>query len=80
MHLELVNRVVYHFFKQHIDTVLWKRTVTQTSNIHAWTCTHMLHVGEVTDIVIGIFYCLLLQVLVVGDNLFCHILSVQYIS
>ena len=32
------------------------RSVTQLSNIHTGTGTHMLHIAEVADVIVGIFY------------------------
>ena len=32
------------------------RSVPQLSNIHTGTGTHMLHIAEVADVIVGIFY------------------------
>ncbi len=59
-HLELVDRVIYHLFQKHIDTILRQVTIAQTTDIHTRTSTYMLHIAQVSDVVIGIFYRLLL--------------------
>ena len=33
-HLELIDRVIHHFFQQHIDTVVTLRTIAQTADVH----------------------------------------------
>ena len=59
-HLELIDRVIYHLFQEYVDSILRQVTITQTTNIHTRTGTHMLHITQVSDVVIGIFYRLLL--------------------
>ena len=63
-HLELVDTVVHHFLQQHINTVVILLSVAQASDIHPRTHTDMLHVVQVTDIVVGIFYIRLDQFVV----------------
>ena len=67
VHLELVDRVVDDLLQQHIDTVLGQLSVAQATDIHTWTCTHVLHVGEVAYVVVGILNC--------GLNVFFHFIS-----
>ena len=59
-HLELIDRVIYHLLEKHVDSILRQVTVTQTTDIHTRTGTHMLHIAQVPDIVVGIFHRLLL--------------------
>ena len=59
-HLELIDRVIYHLFQEYVDSILRQVTITQTTNVHTRTGTHMLHITQVSDVVIGIFYRLLL--------------------
>ena len=54
VHLELIDRVVYHLLEEHIDAVFGQGAVAQASDIHAGARAHVLHVGEVDDIVVGI--------------------------
>ena len=56
LHLELVYRVVYHLFEQHIDAIFGQRTVAQSSDIHTRACAHMLHVREVSDVFVSVVY------------------------
>ena len=62
-HFELINRVVQNLFQEYINAVLWQLSVAQSTNVHAWTSTHMLHIRQVTDVIIGISNstCLLLR-------------------
>ena len=59
-HLELIDRVIYHLFQEYVDSILRQVTITQTTNVHTRTSTYMLHITQVSDVVIGIFYRLLL--------------------
>ena len=68
LHLELVDRVVDDFLQQHVDTVFWQRAIAQTSDIHTWTCTNMLHIRQMSDVIIIILYLLFDDVV-----LFVHI-------
>ena len=63
-HLKLVDRVVYHLFQQHIDAVFGQRSVAQTTDIHTRTGTHVLHIRQVADIVLGILHRRLQSILV----------------
>ena len=56
IHLELVDGVVDDLLQQHIDTVFGQRTVAQSADIHTGAFAHMLHIGEVHDIVFNIFW------------------------
>ena len=58
VHLELVNRVVYHFLEQDVYSVFRQRAVVQSADVHSRSGAHVLHVGEVPDVVVRIFYCL----------------------
>ena len=57
IHLELVDRVVDNLLEQHVDAVLRQVAVAQTSDVHTGARTHMLHVGEVAYVVVGILDC-----------------------
>ena len=72
VHLELVDRVVDYLLQKHIDAVLGQLTVAQATDIHTRTCTHMLHVGEVAYVVVGILNC--------GLNVFFHFISLYLIA
>ena len=58
IHLEFVDTVVNDLFEQHIDTVLCLTAVTQTTDIHAGSGAHMLHIGEVAYIFVAIRHSL----------------------
>ena len=62
IHLELVDRVVDNLLEQHVDAVLRQVAVAQTSDVHTGTRTHMLHVGEVAYVVVGILDCWLYDI------------------
>ena len=70
MHLKLVDRVVDHLFQQHVDTVLRQGAITQTADIHTRTGTHMLHITQMTDVLIVISYLFNLRFNVIV--FFCH--------
>ena len=55
-HLELVDAVVHHLFQEDIDTVVVLLSVAQASDVHTGTDTDVLHVVQVTDVVVGVFY------------------------
>ena len=57
VHLKLVDRVVDYLLKQHVDAVLGQVAIAQTTDVHTGTGAHVLHVGEVADVVVGILYC-----------------------
>ena len=73
VHLELVDGVVDYLLQQHVDAVLGQLSVAQTADVHAWSGAHVLHVGEVPDVVVGIFNLLVLQCLV-----FFHVFSFSH--
>ena len=54
VHLELIDGVVDDFLQQHIDAVLGVGAVAQLTDIHTGSCAHVLHIGEVADIVFGV--------------------------
>ena len=60
-HLKLVDGIIHHLLQEHVDTILRQVAVAQTTDIHTWTSTHMLHVAQVANVVIGIFHRLLLR-------------------
>lgn len=76
-HLELVDGVVHHLFQEHIDAVFGQIAIAQTSDVHTWTGTYMLHIAQVADIVICIFYRLLLRGICqfFSSTLFIQVLS-----
>ena len=41
-HLKLIYRVIDNLFKQHIDTVIGRRAISQLSNIHTAPAPYML--------------------------------------
>ena len=53
-HLELVDTVVDDFLEEHVDAVLGMGTVTQSAYVHAGAGTHVLHVGEVAYVLVGV--------------------------
>ena len=55
VHLELVYRVVYHFFQQYVYAVFRQIAVTEPAYIHARSGAHVFHVRQVPDVVVGIF-------------------------
>ncbi len=57
IHLKLINGVVDDLLEQHIDAVFGQRTVAKTSDIHTGTCADMLHIAQMTDVVVGVFGC-----------------------
>ena len=59
LHLELVDGVVDDLFQQHVDTIFGQRAVAQTTDIHTWTGTHMLHITQMTDVLVIIPYLFL---------------------
>ena len=59
-HLEFIDRVVYHLLQEHINTIFRQISISQTADVHTRTGTHMLHIAQVADVIIGIFYRLLL--------------------
>ena len=57
---QTVNRVtIILIILSCIDTCLLY-TSSQTADVHTRTGTHMLHIAQVSDVVVGIFYWLLL--------------------
>ena len=76
VHLKLVDGVVHHLFEQDVDAVLRQIAVAESSDVHTRTRADMLHVGEVSDVVVGILYCWFLDfffhicLLVVGMLMF----------
>ena len=60
-HLKLIDGVIDHLLQEHINTILRQVTITQTTDVHTRTGTHMLHIAQMADIVICIFYRLLLR-------------------
>ena len=56
VHTKLINGVVDDFLEQDIDTVFGQRTVAQSADIHTRTGADVLHVGEVANILVTIFY------------------------
>ena len=59
VHLELVDGVVDNLLEEHVYTIFGKGAVAQPAYIHTGSCAHMLHVAEVSDVVIGILNRLL---------------------
>ena len=57
IHLKLIDRVVDDLLEQDVDAVLRQVAIAQSSYIHARTCPNMLHVRQVSDVVIRILYC-----------------------
>ena len=60
-HLKLIDGVIDHLLQEHINTILRQVTIAQTTDVHTRTGTHMLHIAQMADIVICIFYRLLLR-------------------
>ena len=56
IHLELIDRVVDYFLQEHIDSVFRQLAVAQPADVHPRPGTYMLHVRQVPDVVVGIFY------------------------
>ena len=56
LHLELINAIVYDFLEKDVNAILRQRAITQTSDVHTWTGTHMLHVAQVANVLVGILY------------------------
>ena len=54
VHLEFVDAVVNDLLEQHVDAVLCLAAVAQSANIHTGSGAHMLHIGEVTYILLTI--------------------------
>ena len=54
VHLELIDTVVDDLLEQHVDSVFGQRAVAESADIHARSGAHVLHVGEVADVVVGI--------------------------
>ena len=59
IHLELVDRVIHNLLEQHVDSILCMGTIAQTPNVHTWTSAHMIHIRQMSNILIGIFHRLL---------------------
>ena len=59
-HLEFIDRVVYHLLQEHINTIFWQISISQTTDVHTRTGAYMLHIAQVADVIIGILYRLLL--------------------
>ena len=55
-HLELVDAVVHHFLQKDIDTVIALLSIAQTADVHTGADTDVLHVVQMSDILVGIFY------------------------
>ena len=73
-HLKLIDGVIDHLLQEHINTILRQVTIAQTTDVHTRTGTHMLHIAQVADIVICIFYRLLLRGIC---QFFCSTLFIQ---
>ena len=71
LHLKLIDRVVEHFFQQHVDTILSRGTVAESANIHTRAQTDMLQTCQGLYITLVIFYS---TVLFNDILLFTHIL------
>ena len=56
LHLELIDAIVYDFFEKDINAILRQRAITQASDVHTWTGTHMLHIAQVANVLVGILY------------------------
>ena len=54
VHLEFVDGVIDNFLEEDIDAVLWEVAVAEASDVHTRTSAHMLHVGEVANVVVGV--------------------------
>ena len=63
VHLEFVDGVIHHLLQEHIDTILRQVTITQTTDVHTRTGSHMLHIAQMSDVVVGISHRLLLLLL-----------------
>ena len=59
-HLEFIDRVVYHLLQEHINTIFRQISISQTADVHTRTGAYMLHIAQVADVIVGIFYRLLL--------------------
>ena len=55
-HLELVDAVIQRFLQQHINTVIALASVPQTADVHAGADTDMLHVIQMSDVLVRIGY------------------------
>ena len=54
IHFEFVDGVIDDFLEEDIDAVLWEVAVAEPSDVHAGSGAHMLHVGEVAYVVVGV--------------------------
>ena len=63
IHLEFVDGVIHHLLQEHINTIFRQVTITQTTDVHTRTGSHMLHIAQMSDIVVGISHRLLLLLL-----------------
>ena len=64
IHLKLIDGVVDDLLQQDIDTVFRQVAIPQSSDIHARTCPHMLHIRQVSDIVVSVLYCIVVILLI----------------
>ncbi len=55
IHSELIYTVVDDLLHQHVDAILCMRPIAQSTNIHARTHAHVLHVVQMANTVIAIF-------------------------
>ena len=58
-HLEFIDGVVDNLFQQHVDTIFGQGAVAQTTDIHTRTSTYMLHITQMTDVLVIILYLFL---------------------
>ena len=73
IHLKLVDGIVNDFLEEHIDAVLGQVAITQTPDIHTRSGADVLHVGQVPNVVVGIFCC---RLRANGDIFCCHRLDI----
>ena len=59
LHLKLIDGVVDDLLQQHIDAILGKRAVAQSSDVHTRTQANMLCACQGFDVVVAIFGALL---------------------
>ena len=65
-HLEFIDRVVYHLLQKHINTIFRQISISQTADVHTRTGAYMLHIAQVADVIVGIFYRRLLLLRGIG--------------
>ena len=68
VHAELVDGVVNGLFQQYVDAVIGVCSVAHLAYIHTRTGTYVIHIREVSDVILGIIHrCLRLC------RLFCYL-------